>query len=171
MKKKRIKGKILTKYGLTNKDLISRILKKAEKHSSFANQTIKILYWTGMHPSSLLKIRIDSIYSNTLTWRRPKTDKVLSAELNDGQIEVVKAFCLRKRKYSRSYLNQVIKEVGNKAGIKGLSPMTFRHTKCLELIQKYYKDPFMVQILMQKLGVSEAVLWKNYAQLKEVDMI
>ncbi|UCD07259.1 MAG: hypothetical protein JSW41_05555 [Candidatus Aenigmatarchaeota archaeon] len=84
-------------------------------------------------------------------------------------MEIAKSWLTRKRKYSTSWLNQVVKEVGKKAGYPDLAPTTFRHTKCLELIKKHSDEKLMVPIVMQKLGCTEKVVFRNDARLLELE--
>ena len=166
------KGTILTKYGITDQETIDRILKVAEKGDRRTYEAIKILHYTGMHPRSLMELKdITHIVGRTLRWKRVRTHKVLSAELDNEMLKIAYSWVKRSRKPSQSWLNQVVKEVGIKAGYPDLAPTTFRHTKCLELIKEHRDDPLMTTIVSQKLGCTLGVVWRNYARLKELDNI
>lgn len=164
------KGTILTKFGITDPDIIKRILTVAEKEGGHIYEAIRLLHYTGMHPSSLMEMHnITHLVDRTLRWRRPKTDKVLSVELKGDMYPIAKQWLTRFRWKSQSWLNQGVKAVGIKAGYPDLAPTTFRHTKCLELLREYKDDEFKIQIVMQKLGCTEGVVWRNYARLKELE--
>lgn len=164
------KGTILTKYGITDQETIDRILKVAEKGDRRTYEAIKLLHYTGMHPRSLMELKdMTHIVGRTLRWKRVRTHKVLSAELDNEMLKIAYSWVTRSRKPSQSWLNQVVKEVGIKAGYPDLAPTTFRHTKCLELIKQHSEDKLMVPIVMQKLGCTEKVVFRNYARLLELE--
>jgi integrase len=164
------KGTILMKFGITNPDILKKILTVAEKEGGHIYEAVRLLHYTGMHPSSLMGLHdITHIVDKTLRWRRPKTKKVLSVELKGDMYQIAEQWLTRKKRYSQSWLNQEVKQIGIKAGYPDLAPTTFRHTKCLELIKENKDDPLMTTIVSQKLGCTEGVVWRNYARLKELE--
>jgi|TARA_Y100000034_G_scaffold32726_1_gene40161 integrase len=138
------------KEPLTMKEY-EKILKGAKDIDDFTYRTIALLGETGMHISVLCnetyKLRIDGKH---LVWNRPKkkgkqayTKIIISERLKPFIEEYLKT----PRPTWRQYYNQIIKTVGIITGFPKLSPMTFRHTLAIRLLEDGFTPNEVRQIL------------------------
>lgn len=128
---------------------------------------IRLLTLTGMHVDSLLKLTPESLVreGNKLyvVWVRPKTHRMLkSPPLFPEDVDDIKAF-LSSRKCSRQWYHRVCQDIGIRAGYDAVSPMTFRHNRCVRLAKKGLHTTVICQIM----GCTEDVVYKAYAKLHE----
>lgn len=155
-----------TKYAIIDPDFFPKVL--AEARSDKERGMVIILYFSGMHASSLTELNRSNLKkagnTHRLEWRRTKTGKAMSCVIPSRFIEPVNVF-LESRKPSRQYIHRVIKELGSKAGYDGISPMTFRHTRCVRAFMPKEQGgegmPFFA--VSQIMGCSISVVVRNYA--------
>lgn len=155
-----------TKFAILDDNFFPRMMSEARNDKE--RGMVAILYYSGMHASSLLTLNrsnLKRIGSNhRLEWRRTKTARAMSCAIPSRYNEPVIAF-LESRKPSRQYIHRVVKELGQKAGYDDISPMTFRHTRCVRAFMP--KDqggdglPFFA--VNQIMGCSMGVVVRNYA--------
>lgn len=144
----------------------------AEARNDKERGMIVILNYSGMHVSSLLTLNRSNLKragnSYRLEWRRTKTKRAMSCTIPTKYIEPVTVF-LESRKPSRQYIHRVIKEWGNRAGYDDISPMSFRHTRCVRAFlpkeQGGEGQPFFV--VSQLMGCSMGVVVRNYAMMTD----
>ncbi len=120
-------------------DEFQRIIDSCE--NEFEKQTILILRYTGMHISVLCVADKSYIKGNYLKWYRPKTSKLVRIPIHPLIKPFIKEYLDSDRFRYRQYYNNLIKKIGGKAGIKGLSPMNFRHTFGVWLKDEGYEVP------------------------------
>lgn len=155
-----------TKYAIVDPDFFPKVL--AETKNEKERGMIVVLYCSGMHVSSLIELsksnlkKVGNAYR--LEWRRTKTGKAMSCNIPSKYHGPVAAF-LESRKPSRQYIHRIIKEMGAKAGYENISPMTFRHSRCVRAFLPKEQGgegmPFFV--VNQLLGCSMGVITRNYA--------
>ena len=128
-----------------------RVLDCARKIDEFTYQTVVILGETGMHVSVLFeesrKLRVEGEH---LVWSRPKkkgkkarTSIIISERLKP----FISEYLRQERPRWRQYYNIMLKTVGTMAGIPTLSPMTFRHTMAIRLLDKGFTPNQVKQVL------------------------
>lgn len=163
-----------------------RVLSSAHNIGGDCLNTILFLRWTGAHISVLSQpakhnLRIenhpDGLY---IMWERPKkkgrqahvdikAHKNLIGVYDVGAwIETLKRREQSKnpRKISRQYFYQLVKQAGVSAGKPNLSPMTFRHTFGVWLLNQGAPQEFV----RQKLNVSPRVLQTYLKYTRETDI-
>lgn len=153
-----------TKYAIRDPTFYSKM--RAAAWNEEVTGMLVILEHTGMHVSSLCELSPKSLLrrgdDNVLEWKRPKTNKTLNRSIPADDVGWVRAFLAKKRK-SRQHYHRIIKEVGKRAGYDGVSPMTYRHQRCLFLLRNGYE----IWVVPQIMGCTFDVVLNNYAKLKE----
>lgn len=128
---------------------------------------ITILDLTGMHVSSLCELAPDNLIrqgSKTyIRWIRPKTNKTLQSLVPKESVPVIEVF-LKVRRKSRQHYHALVKQIGIKAGYQDVSPMTFRHTRCLRGLTK---EGYSIFEIPQVMGCTLDVAVRNYSKLRE----
>ncbi|MCJ7817014.1 MAG: hypothetical protein MUP55_04115 [Candidatus Aenigmarchaeota archaeon] len=164
-------GKI--KYPILDKDFLLKMLLACIDDRQRA--LIYILWLTGMHISSMTRLTPQNLKveggKTYLMWQRPKTQMTLRSEIPKEYVRVVVPF-LESKKASRQHYHTIIKGIGQRAGFDDVSPMTFRHTRCLRALRKpedggegysVYEAPFVM-------GTTLDVAARNYAQLPREEL-
>ncbi len=151
-----------TKYAIVNDpDFLIKMLgvcKDAEQRG-----LVRLLDLTGMHVSSLKNAQLVRRGPKTyVSWRRPKTGKTLEALVRPQSLSDIEAFMATRRHHRQTYYDE-IKLLGIKAGYESISPMTFRHNRCIALCKKNLPITEIAQVM----GCSEAVVVRNYSKLRE----
>lgn len=162
-----------TKYAILDPGFFPKVL--AEARNDKERGMVIILYFSGMHASSLIGLnrsnlkKAGNIYR--LEWRRTKTGRAMSCTIPSRFIEPVTVF-LESRKPSRQYIHRIVKELGSKADYDDISPMTFRHSRCVRAFMPKEQGgeglPFFV--VNQLMGCSMSVVIRNYSQMSEYQL-
>jgi len=134
---------------------------------------ILLLRYTGMHVSILAKpeqynLRVDH-EEGMIIWNRTKKEgreaytsipihKSLTFDIDEYINDIKK----RKRRVSRQFFFNLIKDIGERAGKPDLSPMSFRHTLCVSLLNEGYPE----QLVRQTMNVSPKVM-NTYAKFTD----
>lgn len=154
-----------TKYPVLDDDFTIKMLgvcRDAEERG-----TIAILDLTGMHVSSLCELDKDNLIKQGaktyLRWVRPKTHKTLQALIPKEGIQTIKEFLSCRRK-SRQHYHALVKQIGIRAGYDDVSPMTFRHNRCLRGLTK---EGYSIYEIPQVMGCTLDVAVRNYSKLRE----
>lgn len=169
----------------------NRILREATKLSNEGNdeprKILLMLRWTGMHVSVLSEPNKHNLHTETINgiryivWYRPKkTDKkartqvAIHKSINfdvDEYIEQLKRRrnATNRRKISRRYFYEKIKELGERAGVPGISPMSLRHTFGVGLATQGYPREY----IKQKMNCSDRVLqtYLQYSTCTEEELL
>lgn len=131
---------------------------------------VYILQHTGMHISNLVSLKEDN-YENVgvrvsmITWRRVKNKKPMRAPIPKGDRDV----CLRwiqkfgNNKRSTRAIQYKLKAIGDRAGIPGLSQMSFRAQFAVTMLDA--GEP--AHEVCHMLGCSKETLDNHYAQIKQ----
>ena len=155
----------VTKYPVLDEDFLVKMLGSCSDDEE--RGLITILDLTGMHISSLCKLGPKSLKkqgSKTyLQWVRPKTKKTLQAQIPKDKVPLVETF-LKMRRKSRQHYHTLVTQIGNKAGYDDVSPMTFRHNRCLRALTK---EGYSIFEAPQVLGCTLDVVVRNYSKLRE----
>lgn len=156
-----------TKYGVTDRDFLIKMLgasKTAEERGM-----VLILYHTGMHISVLGSLTASNLKREGprtyLRWVRPKNRRPIEILLPEDRIPDIMAF-IKSPKASTRWMNKILYRIGGSAGYDDISAMTFRHTKCINLIREGMPLPVVCQLM----GCSLQVVMKAYAKLEQEDL-
>jgi len=132
---------------------------------------VKILLISGMHISSCVSLTRDNIKKrgsrHFLEWSRTKTRRGVPAQIPKDYLDDIVAYLSRPRRLTRQQHNNILRDIGERAGYDELAPMTFRHTLCVKLIRAGWAVPEIAQ----KLGCSHGVVVQNYAILREDQLL
>ena len=154
-----------TKYPILDDDFLLRMLGSCSDDEE--RGIITILDLTGMHVSSLCSLEpCDLIKQGNrayLRWVPPKTNKTLQALVPKDKIQIIEKF-LKMRRKSRQYYHFLVKKIGLKAGYEDVSPMTFRHNRCLRGLTK---EGYTIFEIPQVMGCTLDVAVRNYSKLRE----
>ena len=147
------------KEPLTPKQL-AELENKARSIGGDTYKVFMILRYTGQHVSVIntgrfnLHEEIDEDGDTILVWYRPKKNgkiartsipkhKNIDFNVEKFGVEVQK----RRNKRSRQYLYDLIRRLGIEAGIANISPMSFRHSLAIELLNNGASEIFVSQVL------------------------
>jgi len=158
-----------------------KILEVATRLSDNARKIVLLLRYTGMHISVLCKPKyeLQEVKRNGdvyVVWKRTKKDgkeahtEILKSKYIDFDIgEYAREVQGRKRKRSRQYFHALVRRIGLKAGLSDLSPMTFRHTLGIDMIERGVPRDAVRNIL----NCSERVLrtYLKYSKGRETNVL
>ncbi len=153
----------MPKEPLMEKDF-KKILKNCK--SEFEKQTILILRYTGMHISVLCKLDETCIKGKYIQWYRPKTGKLVRIPIHPEIQKILKKYVKSDRYSYREYYWKLVKDIGIRSGIPELSPMTFRHTFGVSLLDQGYS---MTQV-QKMMGVTNLGVITRYTQYSDKQM-
>lgn len=132
---------------------------------------VVILDLTGMHVSSACSLNAANLVRqgsrSYIQWVRPKTHKTLQALVPKEQLPTVVGF-LRIRRKSRQHYHHLLKVIGQRAGYQDVSPMTFRHNRCLRGLTK---EGYSIFEIPQVMGCTLDVAVRNYSKLREDQLL
>jgi hypothetical protein len=125
---------------------------------------VHILDLTGMHVSSIQDAKLVKQGSRwQLEWARTKTRAGQGRTVPKEAVDDVKAY-LEKRPRSRQHLRRIVKQIGERAGYEGISPMTFRHNQCIKSLKRHHFNPITAA---QDMGCDFLVVLRNYSKLSD----
>lgn len=154
-----------TKYPVLDDDFTIKLLGCCKDDEE--RGLVAILDLTGMHVSSLCSLGPGDIIkqgSRTyLRWVRPKTNRTLQALVPKERFQTIEKF-LKMRRKSRQFYHFLVKNIGLRAGFEDISPMTFRHNRCLRALTKEGYSIFEVPQIM---GCTLDVVVRNYSKVRE----
>jgi len=154
----------VTKFPVIDPDFILKVLGACRDEEE--RGLVRILDLTGMHVSSLCSLSPQSILKrgtkSYITWKRPKTNKTLEALIPPKMLPDIQGFTTKKR-HSRQHYLRMTREICRRAGYEGISPMTFRHNRCI----RASKEGYSLMEIPQVMGCSLEVVIRNYSKLRE----
>lgn len=152
------------KFAVKDKDFLLKMIGACETEEE--RGLVYLLSFTGMHISSAVTVTSKHLKKEGsriyLRWNRPKTGKLLEAPISHEKVGVIKCF-LDSPKRSIRWYQKVLRRIGEKAGYDEVSPMTFRHTRCISLWGEGRSLPEVCQVL----GVTPDVAVRNYSKLRD----
>ena len=155
------------KYGITDENFLPKMIEQCEDDEERA--LVYLLFYTGMHGSCLralstsnLKREGDAYY---IRWVRTKTGRTMEAPLPSRILPIIEPFLLCRKK-SLVWYNTLLKRIGTRAGFDGVSTMTFRHTRTINLVRQGVPLPVIAQVM----GCSQDIIVRNYGKLSETQM-
>jgi integrase len=127
---------------------------------------------TGIHPKNLGELKIENLSGQTLAWKRAKNARPRREMLPEELCTRLTRFLRwRGRPKSRVAYFQIIKRVGDRAGIPNVSPMTLRHTFCINLLREYGAHPQTIDFVAKRMGCSRDVVIQNYIDLGQWEQL
>jgi site-specific recombinase XerD len=158
-----------TKYPVLDDGFFLKMLGAC--HNDEERALVVILDLTGMHISSLCSLEPKNLIrqgSKTyLRWVRPKTNKTLQALVPKEYVQSIEKF-LKMRRKSRQFYHFLVKNIALRAGYEDVSPMTFRHNRCLRGLTK---EGYSIFEIPQVMGCTLDVAVRNYSKLREDQLI
>ncbi|MDW5562989.1 MAG: hypothetical protein SA339_07155 [Methanomassiliicoccus sp.] len=128
---------------------------------------VTIFDLTGMHVSSMCELGPENLIrqggKTYIRWVRPKTRKTLQALVPNDRVKIIENF-LKMRRKTRQHYHFLVKKIGLKAGYQDVSPMTFRHNRCLRGLTT---EGYSIYEIPQVMGCTLDVAVRNYAKLRE----
>lgn len=174
----------MNKYDIREKDPLSdqqymRLLSIANNKGGEHLKTILFLRWTGCHVSILSQPILYDLHTEKeedglyIVWRRTKKrgkdayTSIKAHPMHKGVYDIeewinelrTRREARNARRISRQYFYHLVKDVGRSAGLPELSPMSFRHTFGVWLLNQGAPEEFV----RQKLNCSPRVL-RTYAK-------
>jgi site-specific recombinase XerD len=154
------------KYGIADDAFLPRMIEQCKDDEE--RGLVYILYFSGMHGSVLTALSIENLKREGmnhyyLVWKRTKTKAYMEAPVPNDKVPIIESF-LSGRKKSLQWYNVLLHRIGERAGYDAVSTMTFRHTRCINLI----KDGIPLPSVAQLMGCTEEVVMRNYGKYSEL---
>lgn len=140
---------------------------------------VLILRYTGMHVSILVDPEKYNLHIEDglfIVWNRTKKEgkeahtliPINKTYITFNVEKFINDLKKRRRKNSRQYFYNLVKDVGERAGIKNLSPMSLRHTFAVSLLDLGCSDAFV----RQNLNCSRKILetYTKYSKNRSKDV-
>lgn len=154
-----------TKYGVTDEAFLPKMIEKCKDDEE--RGLVYILFYTGMHGSILSELTPDNIKrvgdASYLRWERTKTGRMMEARIPQASLPLIVSFVSSSRKKSIQWYNVLLKRIGHDAGFDDVSTLTFRHTRCINLI----RDGMPLMTVAQLMGCTPDVVMRNYGRYSE----
>lgn len=134
---------IRTKQPLTQEEQ-ERVLAVAKDMGEFEYRTLLIFIDTGLHPCVLAgdcegtDPNLVVWNGEVLRWNRPKNDEKMEMLIPKRLKPWIEDYLKADRPKYRNWYNRLIAEVGKKAGLPGLSPLSLRHTFAVNRLDQGY---------------------------------
>jgi len=130
----------------------------------------------GMHPSDVSQARQKFKFEgNWLMWKRAKNQKPRRELISRDIMPRLKRWLERGRKNSRVAYFQLVRRIGARGGHPEYSPMTLRHTYCLQELRGFVhqKRPPVdfIALVAQRMGCSREVVMQNYIDLTQWETV
>ena len=121
----------------------------------------------GMHPKNYGELKIaDLDIHNYIHWDRVKNKcrrhEMLPEDIADRLKKYLKWTCRPK---GRTQLWGIVRAVGERIGIGGLSPMSLRKTFCIQLLREYEGHQDKLDMVAKRMGCKRETVIQNYIEL------
>lgn len=154
-----------TKYPILDDDFPVKMLGAC--YNDEERGLVTVLDLTGMPISSLCRLTPSCLVvqgsSAYLRWTRPRTGEAVQTRVPPDSYRPIKAFLSVRRK-SRQHYHAVLKAVGTRAGYPDVSPMTFRHNRC---VRGLTTEGYSLSEITGVMGCTLQVAARNYSLLRE----
>lgn len=158
----------MQKTAIFDEDEQLRIFSACESDREFV--PIWLMMRCGIHPSDLSfeKLRIEGRF---LLWKRAKNANPRREMIPDDIMPKVKLWLARGKKLTRQGYNRMVSRVCERIGHPEYSPMTMRHTFCLQELRRLMRQrpppPDFLTLVAKKMGCSRDVVAQNYIDLMQ----
>ncbi len=126
----------------------------------------------GMHPSDVAKAKDKlSFQGQFLIYKRAKNEKPRREMIPKELIPRIQLWLKKGKKRTRQGYYYLIKTIGKRIGHPEYTPMTLRHTFCINQL-RYYNNlerppPNIIDLVATKMGCSREVVIQNYIDLDQ----
>ena len=155
-----------TKQAIRDREVMVRIDRAARALGNEVWATVTVYRRTGMHGSSLCGLRPSSVSGGVLSWTRPKTGRRMAIRV-DAELGTALAVLFAEGPRSYDLYYHRVRQAGRHAGVRGLSPMTFRHTRAVSLLVRGVSPVKVCQVL----GCSMEVLLRHYGVMSDEELL
>lgn len=135
--------------------------------NSFEKQTVLVLLDTGIHVSLLPLLTKDNVKGGRITWKRTKkkgADAIVSVPISKRISPFIEKYVQLEKPKDRWFYWDMVKKIGRRAGIDDLSPLSFRHTFGVRMLEMGLKIPEVQRYM----GVSTIKTILRYTKYKDV---
>jgi integrase len=169
-RKKEPEGRSTSKRAIFDTKVQEALLTGADPVTELA--PIWLMMKTGMHPENLKRLTKNSIEHDEQGWwlqfKRAKNDKPRRELLPDKIGPVIDEW-IRRRGRPKTHQGywDMARRVGLRIGLKGISPMTLRHTACIIFLRQYRDHTDRLMLIATRMGCSQDIVAKNYIDMDE----
>lgn len=126
----------------------------------------------GMHPSDVTKAKDKLTFQgNFMLWHRAKNQKPRREVIPENVLPRIQSWLKKGRKLTREGYFGLVQRLGSRVGHPEYSPMTLRHTFCLECLRQYMKQrpppPDFISLVAMRMGCGREVVMQNYIDLSQ----
>jgi len=159
-----------SKRAITDPKDQERLLAAADPEAE--RPALWLMIHAGMHPENLVRLRRTDLKEDHGGWyleyRRVKNEKPRRESIPSDVAGALARFLERKgRPETRFGYWRMVGRVGKRAGLPGISPMTLRHTACVNYLRQYRSHTDRLKLIARRMGCSEDVVVQNYIDLEE----
>lgn len=121
----------------------------------------------GMHPADVARAKEKFTFqSNFLMWHRAKNQKPRRELVPEDVLPRIQRWLKKGRKLTREGYFLLVRRMGARVGRPEYSPMTLRHTFCLECLRQYMRQkpppPDFISLVAKRMGCGKEVVMQNY---------
>ena len=157
--------KLARKSAIFREEDQQRMLDACESNDEYVIVYLMMKY--GVHPIDCV-YRDKMKYDGTmLRWPRCKTGLLREFLIAPSFKPKLEEWLAHGRRYSIDGIGDKVRTIAKRAGLKGVTPMSLRHTAALMLLHKWRGHADAVQLAAEQLGCTEEVLRRNYVALKD----
>jgi len=125
----------------------------------------------GMHPGNIVALDPSNLDKDTqgywLQYKRVKNENTRRELLPDDIGASLLQFLSRKyRPKTRQAYWEMVRRVGLRAGLKDISPMTLRHTACINFLRRFRDHQERMDLIATKMGCAKKVVMQNYLDME-----
>lgn len=162
------KGVSTSKRAIFNPKIEEQILEAADPITE--RPAIYLMLKFGMHPQNVANLSPSNLLKDEqgywLQYKRVKNENPRRELLSNEVGELLEKFLSRKsRPGTRQAYWDMVQRVGEKAGYKAISPMTLRHTACINFLRLYSEHHERMDLVAKRMGCTRAVVLQNYLDL------
>ena len=126
----------------------------------------------GVHPSDVSKAREKLRFNGQfIEWKRAKNSKPRREIVPDYVRPRLEAWLRHGKKLTRVGYYQLVQRIGRRVGHPEYSPLSLRHTFCLEELRRLMRQspppPDFIALVSQKMGCTREVVQQNYIDLTQ----
>lgn len=117
----------------------------------------------GMHPKNVVNLGPSHLDDGWLHYARAKNARPMDFLIPKDMLVPLRNFLKRHPRSERRY-NQIVHEIGSRIGMPELSPMSLRHTTCINVYREKGCDIYFTAMWM---GCTREIVSKNYMMLSQ----
>lgn len=142
------------------------LLQACESDNEFV--PIWLMMRCGMHPSDVSDAK-DKITINGqfIEYKRAKNAKSRRELVPENILPRLVKWLKVGRRLTREGYFYLVARVGNRVDHPEYSPMTLRHTFCIQQLREYADNPDPIRLVSIKMGCSEDIVAQNYLDLNQ----